>query len=473
MATDKISKIVKNEKRKKRRKIMLGVLFGYLAIMMIGYLGISYYFSSHFFEGTNINGVDSSKKTVEEVKKDIISKIDSYTLTIELRGGGTHTIKAQDIKREYVDDKKVDRLMEEQNQYKWILSFSDDNKYDFTAGYAYDHDLIEPLMKEMSFFQENNIEEPKNAYIKDNGKTYEIIPEVEGNELNWDKTKETIVAALDKAEPTVSLEENECYEKPKIYRNNKTLNKKLKTLNTITSTDITYDFGDDRVERVDRKTVQDWMIEGKKGKYSIDQAKVDAFVSNMATKYNSFGLAKSFKTYSGRTVTLQGGDYGWLLNKEATAKALVEAIEEGAKGTIEPVWKYSAERKGVDDIGSTYVEISLSAQRMWCFKDGNCIVDTPIVSGNPSRGNATPSGGVWAIDAKMRDYVLRGEGYAAPVDYWLPFNDNVGIHDLKSRTEFGGDIYMTNGSHGCINTPYNNAKKIYENVSKGTPVIVY
>ena len=473
MATDQIAMIFKNKKRKKRRKIILGVLVGYLAIMLIGYLGISYYFSSRFFEGTKINGVDSSKKTTLEVKEDIISKIDSYSLTVELRGGGTQTIKAQDIKREYVDDKKVDKLMEEQEQYKWPLSFSDDHQHDFVAGYVYDQDLVEPIMKELSCFQESNIEKPKNAYIKDNGTTYEIVPEDEGNELNWDKSKEVIIAALDKAEAKVSLEANDCYEKPKIYRDNKALNKKLKTLNTLTGTDIIYDFGDDRLEQVDRKTVQEWMVEGEKGTYSIDQTKVDAFVLNMANKYDTFGLAKSFKTYGGRTITLRGGDYGWLLNKDATAKALVEAIEAGAKGIIEPVWRYSAKHKGVNDIGDTYIEISLSSQRMWCYKDGICIVDTPIVSGNPSLGNETPSGGVWAIDAKMRDYVLKGEGYTAPVDYWLPFNGNVGVHDLKTRTEFGGDIYLTNGSHGCINTPYNNAKKIFENVSIGTPVVVY
>lgn len=472
MATDEISKLVKNEKRKKRRKIMLGVLFGYLAIMLIGYLGVSYYFSSRFFEGTKINGVDSSKKTVEEVKEDIISKIDAYSLTIELRGG-TQVLSARDIGREYVDDKRVDKLMEEQNQYKWIFSFSDDNQFDFIAGTTYDKDLIEPLMEKMSCFQEQNIEKPTNAYVKDNGKTYEIIPETEGNELNWEKTKEVIIAALDQNQTKVSLEENECYEKPKIYRDNKTLNKKLKKLNTITATDITYDFGDDRIERVDRATVQDWMIEGKKGAYSIDTAKVDAFVLNMATKYNSFGLTRQFKTYGGNTITLKGGDYGWLLNKQATATALIEAIEEGAKGTVEPVWQYSAKAKGVNDIGSTYVEISIASQRMWFYKDGVCIVDTPIVSGDVAKGYDTPTGACWAIDAKMRNYILRGEGYAAPVDYWLPFNGDIGIHDLKSRTEYGGDIYMTNGSHGCINTPYNNAKKIYENISIGAPVIVY
>ena len=72
------------------------------------------------------------------------------------------------------------------------------------------------------------------------------------------------------------------------------------------------------------------------------------------------------------------------------------------------------------------MEICISRQEMWCYQDGSLVVDTPVVTGNPNKGDATPAGGVWAIDAKMEDYVLTGEGYEAPVDYWMPFNGDIG-----------------------------------------------
>jgi hypothetical protein len=71
--------------KRKARKIVLGILIGYVAIMLIGYLGISFYYSSHFFEGSTINGIDCSNLTVEEVKEKIIEEINSYTLKIEER----------------------------------------------------------------------------------------------------------------------------------------------------------------------------------------------------------------------------------------------------------------------------------------------------------------------------------------------------------------------------------------------------
>ncbi len=55
----------------------------------------------------------------------------------------------------------------------------------------------------------------------------------------------------------------------------------------------------------------------------------------------------------------------------------------------------------------------------------------------------------------------------------MPFNGNIGFHDAPWRKEFGKDIYMKQGSHGCVNMPPAIAKELFENISKGIPVIVY
>ena len=55
----------------------------------------------------------------------------------------------------------------------------------------------------------------------------------------------------------------------------------------------------------------------------------------------------------------------------------------------------------------------------------------------------------------------------------MPFNGGIGMHDATWRSSFGGTIYKTGGSHGCINLPHSVAKKIYENIQAGMPVICY
>ena len=55
----------------------------------------------------------------------------------------------------------------------------------------------------------------------------------------------------------------------------------------------------------------------------------------------------------------------------------------------------------------------------------------------------------------------------------MPYNGGVGMHDATWRNKFGGEIYKTSGSHGCINLPLSIAKELYEEVETGFPVVSY
>ena len=110
---------------------------------------------------------------------------------------------------------------------------------------------------------------------------------------------------------------------------------------------------------------------------------------------------------------------------------------------------------------------------MWFYKDGALLVDTAVVTGNVSAGNASPEG-VFCLVGKSEHETLKGEGYSTPVDYWMPFYGGVGIHDADSwRSVYGGTIYQNSGSHGCINTPTAKVAVIYENIEAGTPIVCY
>ena len=147
-------------------------------------------------------------------------------------------------------------------------------------------------------------------------------------------------------------------------------------------------------------------------------------------------------------------------------------IEQGKSGERTPVYRQTAASYDTPDYGDTYVEINLSAQHLFLYKDGQMILESDFVSGNVSRGYTTP-GGIFGLTYKQRDATLTGETYRTPVSYWMPFNNNIGMHDATWRRDFGKDIYLTNGSHGCINLPYSAAKEIYGHIEKGTPVICY
>ena len=110
---------------------------------------------------------------------------------------------------------------------------------------------------------------------------------------------------------------------------------------------------------------------------------------------------------------------------------------------------------------------------MWCYKDGQLVVETPVVTGNSATGHDTPSGSVWAIDAKKKDAHFKQ--FNVDVTFWLPFNGGVGIHDAswRSSSEYVPSTFRSDGSHGCVNTPYEAAEQIFNTVDIGYPVIVY
>lgn len=124
-------------------------------------------------------------------------------------------------------------------------------------------------------------------------------------------------------------------------------------------------------------------------------------------------------------------------------------------------------------VGTTYIEISLDKQHMWFYKNGELIVSTDVVTGYKN-AHDTPTGLYYIIN-KASPAELVGETWDVWVNYWLGVtNDGIGIHDSTWRySGYGGNIYTYDGSHGCINTPYDAVKKIYDNCEENTPVVIY
>ena len=116
--------------------------------------------------------------------------------------------------------------------------------------------------------------------------------------------------------------------------------------------------------------------------------------------------------------------------------------------------------------------MDLVNQKVWLYKDGEQLLETDCVTGTFGTDRQTP-GGVYSIYYKQSPDVLDGPGYSSPVEYWMPFNGGIGLHDANWRYSFGGDIFKTNGSHGCINLPLEAAKRIYETTYIGYPVVCY
>ena len=109
---------------------------------------------------------------------------------------------------------------------------------------------------------------------------------------------------------------------------------------------------------------------------------------------------------------------------------------------------------------------------MWFYKNGEVVLESPVVTGNPNTGNDTPKG-AFVIQKKASPTELYGDGWSQPVSYWMAFNYDVGFHDAVWQDYFGGDHYLETGSHGCVNLPLSVAEELYNNCYVYMPVYVY
>lgn len=468
--------VVNKRNRRHKKNDLLSVLpyigLGITIPILVLYFLISVYYNTHFFSNTYINGVKVSNLAATKAEDAINEEVKSFQLTIKGRDNLTGSIIGHNINLITLFDGDLQALIKEQSSFMWPVALFHPQHLEIGTMFEYDEDMLRQQIDKLDFFKEEHIVEPENAYISEYGENgYEVVSETLGSKVNKSKLIEAIKNALLALEAEVSLEDTNSYEAAEITSNDPDLLRVLNEMNKVAGTKITYEFGD-VVEILDGSKISEWILVDENKKVTVSPEKIKEYVDYIGKTYNSFGRTRTFTTSYGDVIEIKGGDYGWWLDRSTEIKELTELILSGANQVKEPSYYQTAQQYGKDDIGNTYVEVNLTAQHLFFYKDGELIVETDFVSGNLSKEYGTPTG-TYPIQYKENDATLTGEDYETPVKYWMPFNGNIGFHDAYWRNKFGGKIYKTSGSHGCINMPPAAAKVMFENIKRGVAVLVY
>ncbi len=133
----------------------------------------------------------------------------------------------------------------------------------------------------------------------------------------------------------------------------------------------------------------------------------------------------------------------------------------------------NAEEEAAGTPCNTYVDVNLETQTVTYILNGEAVLSSPCVTGDVSKHRSTPTG-VYAVFGHVKGTYLTGPTWHNWVDYWMPFTrGGCGLHDANWRSRFGGEIYKTNGSHGCVNLPHDVAQQLFDMIGIGTVVIVH
>ncbi len=452
-----------------KKSIVLWIFCGILALLLAVYVGISLYFMNHFIFRTTINGTDVSACSLEQVQQSIEAGVSSYELTLYGRGGLTDTITGEDVSLSPVWDGSLEQMLREQNGFLWIIKLFVPDAFSCETFVTYDDAKLEEVLKGLSCMQPENQTAPADAAVSEYSEGgYALIPAEQGSTIIFPNLKSAAESAILMQADVVTLEDVDCYEKPAVDDEDPQLLSLIDTLNLYADAVITYEIGD-ITQVLDASVFHEWLSVAPDYTVTIDEGAVSRYVDAAAETYNTAYQRKKFMTTYGQEVVLTTCPYGWRVDRAAERAAIMEEIQNGVQVTRDFNYSMTANSHGEHDYGNSYVEINLTAQHLFLYKDGTLVMESDLVSGDLEKGNATPTG-VYGITYMQRDAIINVDSF---VSYWMPFNRNVGMHDASWKSTFGASIYKRDGSHGCINLPYDSAKTIYENVSPNFPVIVY
>lgn len=469
-----VSEEIEAESAKKDKKKPL-IAAATVAVLLAGiYGGGAYYYSSHFPHAMKANGKSLGEMTVAEAEKVFTDDLASHSVTIKEKER-EEVLDATSFGTVIDVGSQVQDYFDSLNPYTWFTNMFGEKDTTLTLNVSYDEAALNGVIDSMECFKEENVKAPKSCYIQAGEKEFEIVPEEPGNTV----LKEEFIAAIEDCLSTckteLNLEEANLYKLPKYFATDEAVTDALATANTYTKGTITHDFTY-TTETLDYNTTKNWIEISKDFKVKLNASDVGDYVDALGKKYNTVGSARPFTTASGSKITIAEGDYGWQINFKKEKKQLIEDIKKGEDINRKPIYLYTAAKQTEKtDIGDSYVEVSISAQELWLFVDGDCVMNTSVVTGKPKFDTEK---GVYGLTYKKRDDYLEGYNadgtpYRSHVDYWMPFNGNQGLHDASWRDDFGGSIYKSNGSHGCVNCPVWAAATLFKYVDENFPVIIY
>lgn len=462
---------------KKKHKILriTGIISA--VVLVCTYVTVSIWFMFHYNYRTYINGNDYSFYTLDEVDQFIGEYISDYSLTLKLRDDSEYEIDPDDIGLVISPNVTAKKIISEQNGFLWPYYMCIRKDYELYYTADYDKNKLKELLKNCDFTQEENMQKPVDAsvVIKDGKST--IIPENEGNYIDFSELCSIIDEALAKGDKIVDLDETDVYEKPDITSDSEEIVSEQARLEKLLSMKVTYKI-DEVSWELTSEDYGDWITNISADKIEFDKDKIHEYVQNMADRYDTYDVPRNFRTHDGRTVTLDNTWYGWLIDVDSETDELYTVLEAGESVERVPELDcYAAVyHDGGDDIGDTYIECDFGQQHIYVYVDGELVMDSDCVTGSlANSGKFRTPGGVYTILYTKSPAVLIGDDYETPVKYWMPFIGELGIgfHDATWRSAFGGDIYKSGGSHGCVNLPLSAAEQLFNIAYEGMPVVCY
>lgn len=471
-------------KTKKTRKIALICAGAFVLLALMCVAGLSLHYDRAFLPATTAAGVNCTSLSPAKASAMVLTLAENETVIFrDLRGEDIAELPMTKLMDAAALEQEFAALLKDQHEGKGIFAWLSRGDYRYApnlfAGLS--EDTLRALLEEAVYGGTDPVA-PQDAALLLEEDGYVLRPEVTGNLTDLDKCVSYSMKQLPGI-PAVKTSEISIPNGRKlaaVTTESFALQRQMEQIDTYLSRQITIDFDNGSVYTLSPEelyAVSEIKLEAVNASCRPVREKILPLVTRLAEEYALDGVYAKFNHASEtrELIYYRVGDDGWILDKEALADDVYAAILSGGDAAVTPRYDYTWYWKDYYyyyGVGDTFVEISLDNQYMWYYLDGELLVETPVVTGCVANWDETRRG-CFCINYKVADVWLTGPTWHDHVDYWMPFDDQIGLHDSSWRSEYGGNIYLTDGSHGCVNTPLEAIRTIYENIWDGVPVIVY
>ncbi|MGB3161876.1 L,D-transpeptidase family protein [Carnobacterium sp.] len=451
----------------RRKMIFVGIAVFFVLTTGL-YVKVSMQYTQQFLPKTTVDSLSISNMTIKEANQAIKKHYEGKEFKVVEGNKKLFSFKGTDIGVASDFAETLENEMKKQNSWTWPIKKISPNNTQLTMNsLGFNDDVVKIFLSDLPLNQGNRTKSEDAKIVKIDS-NFSIQSEIKGNMFDEDKVKDLLKESVREGNTTIDLKQT--YVKPSIVSTDKALKVNLDELKKLSSLSITHNIAGSK-EIVPREILFDWLNINESGLITVDRNSVYTYMEELSTKYSTYEKTRDFKTSKRGIVKVLAGTYGWTLDATRETDSLVKDILLGENIERTPRYNGSGYTDDGNEFGENYIEIDLAAQHMWVYTNGQLFLETDIISGKPK--TPTPKG-VFYVWKKDRNATLTGEDYATPVDYWLPVDwDGVGIHDSPWQSNYGGSNHLTNGSHGCINTPPTIMSEIYNQIETGIPVVIY
>lgn len=451
-------------------------------ILTLIYLFGVFLFSNVFAFRTYVDGECVSFSLPKDIAMEHVIATQTDGLVFKLRGNLEETALFSELGVYRISD--VTPASFELHPLQWPVTLFKATEYITDDRLDWDADVLKKALSKLNFMSPDYAVEPSDAYVDlQSDGSFAVIPEVIGTAVDSNRLFDAVCETILSGGRELDLEALGCYKEPAVLSTNEDLVALCDDFNKVLSTEIKIDMGCDQLE-VLPKSVIEACIGSKKKKVVLDYDIISSYVAKLAKKYNTVGSTRRFLTSNKEKIEIPTRPYdifyGWELNQKEMVDLICKRLSRGKSGQIDAVWVsrgYSHDSND-NDFGDSYIEISIKDQHMWLYLDGKLECDTDVTTGTDVPSTRTPVGMFHTMDFN-REYTMHGSYGTAFSHYFIRVTPGgVGIHDSSWRSRYGGTEYIRNGSHGCINTPYDKVDFIYwrlmeYNKGAALPVIIY